>query len=316
MAALVAVSAVALGCSSSDAHEEPEMDQPDPQANLPAEPGIIVGDESVQFQTEEFTLAPGAERFLCYAATTGEDLAISGYDQVGRPVLHHVVFSRATEPEPEGFSECDTLFRLSWEPLFITGAGDSGIHFPEGAGHALEAGTQLVAQLHLLNASTESVTDSVRIDMARSPVAELRPIGNYVFGNFQIDLPPVAPSTIQGTCEMKEPVELIAGFPHMHLMGRALKFEVGPSEAALAEVYRRDPYDFDDQRLELVNLNLRAGDVTRVTCDYENTLDQSIGFGESTTNEMCFFVGFATDRERISGCFEGLGGGSVRLSPE
>jgi hypothetical protein len=144
--------------------------------------------------------------------------------------------------------------------------------------------------------------------MERSTVSDPRPIGNYVFGNLQIDLPPAAPSTVEAVCEIKAPVQLIAAFPHMHLMGRALKFEVGPSEAELSEVYRRDPYDFDDQRLELLDLNFAVGDVTRVTCDYENTLDHSISFGESTTNEMCFFVGFAADRERIGGCFSGLGG--------
>ena len=28
-------------------------------------------------------------------------------------------------PEPDGFAECDTLFRMTWEPLYITGAGDA-----------------------------------------------------------------------------------------------------------------------------------------------------------------------------------------------
>jgi len=50
---------------------------------------------------------------------------------------------------------------------------------------------------------------------------------------------------------------------------------------------------------------VNAGDVTRVTCNYENTTDETITFGESTKNEMCFLVGFAADRAGTGGCTVG-----------
>ena len=65
------------------------------------------------------------------------------------------------------------------------------------------------------------------------------------------------------------------------------------------------PTTSTDQRLELINLTLNAGDVTRVTCNYQNPMDQTITFGESTKNEMCFLVGFAADRSGTSGCVIG-----------
>ena len=51
------------------------------------------------------------------------------------------------------------------------------------------------------------------------------------------------------------------------------------------------------------------GDFVRVTCNYMNDLDQTVTFGESTTNEMCFFIGFATEAAGpLSGCIDGGGG--------
>jgi hypothetical protein len=47
-----------------------------------------------------------------------------------------------------------------------------------------------------------------------------------------------------------------------------VSFEVGPSADRLTKVFERNPYSFEDQSLELLNLNLHAGEVTRVTCNH------------------------------------------------
>lgn len=288
-------------CDSSDDENE-ELESP-----LGGEdgPGIHVGDREVTFRTEAFTLDPGEERYLCYATSTEEDLVIDGYHSAGAPYLHHVIFSRATAPEPEGTSECDILFRYTWEPLFLTGAGESELDFPADHGHKIPSGTQLVVQLHLLNASEDPVTESVAITMKRSTSDDPKPIGNYVFGSSDVSLPPARESQLEAVCTIEEPVQLVAMFPHMHLLGTAMTFEVGKSEDTMEMVFARDPYDFDDQHVELIDLALEPGDMTRVRCSYDNPHDETITFGESTKNEMCFLIGFAADREGLSSCTAG-----------
>ena len=101
---------------------------------------------------------------------------------------------------------------------------------------------------------------------------------------------------------MKEDLQVIAGFPHMHQMGRSLRFEVGSGDDSMQTKFLRDPYSFDDQHVEPLDLALSAGDMTRVTCDYENATTNDVTFGESTSNEMCFFIAFALNRNQISGC--------------
>jgi hypothetical protein len=115
----------------------------------------------------------------------------------------------------------------------------------------------------------------------------------YIFGTAAVDLPPAQSSDVVGTCSVFRQVSLIAGFPHMHTLGAAMRFEVGPSAAELAQVYARDPFDFDDQHIDKLELEIPAGNTTRVTCTFDNHRDQQVGYGESTLDEMCYFVGFA-----------------------
>ena len=271
------------------------------KAALP--PGVHVFDKTALFRTAEFSVDPGQERFLCYATTLQQALLIDGYAHDTQKVVHHIVFSRATAPEPDGLSECDTLFRFTWDPLFLTGAGASEFSFPSGVGHELASGTQLVIQLHLLNSTGAVITDSVDIDMHRSTAEHPQPLAPFVFGSTNVNLPPKQTTTLQAQCVLNEDVQLVAAFPHMHLLGRSLKFEVERvGETGMHVVFERDPYEFDDQHADLFDLRLSAGDKTRLSCTYDNDHDEVVRFGESTLNEMCFLVGYAVGREGLSGC--------------
>jgi hypothetical protein len=299
---LVAWLPLAVACSSNGVNLVPE---PEPE---PAEPAMPFGPDADVFawKTEEFSLDAGQERYLCYARTLEEDMVVSGYASVGDRFIHHLILSRASAPETEGFAECDVAFKRTWETLFITGAGDSKLEFPTDAGHQLKAGTQLVVQMHLLNAADDPVDGSLTINMRRSSVQNPRPVSNFIFGTAAVELPPRAKSEVVGTCSPFQQVQLIAGFPHMHLLGSSMRFEVGKSGGELREVFTRDPFDFDSQRVDTLDVTIAAGDVTRVKCTFDNTHENTISYGESTMNEMCYFIGFAIDLPRMSACLEVL----------
>jgi hypothetical protein len=261
-------------------------------------PGIHVSDGEVVFKTEEYTLDPGAERYLCYVATVDRDLVVDGYEHQGEKTLHHVVFARTDGAEPEGTSECDTLFRTTWAPMYVAGAGDSSLEFPPNTAHEIPAGTRLLSQLHLFNTSDAPAKGSLELKMHRATMADPAAINIYIFGNFEIQLPPLSKSRVESTCRVSDEVDLIAAFPHMHKLGTDLTFQAGPSPDHLTTVYQRAPYSFDDQRLETLSLRLSPGDTTHLACNYQNPENQTVTFGESTTNEMCFLVGFAVRPQR------------------
>lgn len=289
-----------VACADDDGATKAESSSDNPALATDA-----VDKESLTLTTDEVELDPGQERYLCFSTTLDEDAVIDSYSSEAQPFVHHIVFVRTLAPEPDGFAECDTLFRMTWDPLYISGAGASKLKFPSDAGHKLTKGTQLLAQLHLLNASDDAVKGRVAIKMHRSSAKDPRPVSTYIFGTRQLSLPPHESSDVKSDCEMSEPVQLIAAFPHLHQLGTALRFEVGSSADDMHEAYARDPYSFDDQHIEDIDLELAKGDMTRVTCSYDNHTPEEVTFGESTHDEMCFFIAFAMDRSKISSCGAG-----------
>jgi hypothetical protein len=285
----------------------------DAPVNAPAQvedltPGIQVTGSDVTFRTDPFTLEPGQEKFICSTHTLDHDMVIDGYSRDAQKFVHHLIFAKTAGTEPEGASDCDVLFRFQWEPLFLAGAGASELNFPEGVGHVLSAGTRLLAQLHLFNTTAQPITDSTVVHMHPTVAENPRPMGSYAFGNFNVNLPPLQPSTLTSDCTVSEPLEVVAAIPHMHNLGKSLSFEVGSSAGALAKVFERNPYSFDDQHAELLPMTLNPGDATRVTCNFENTRNETITFGESTNSEMCFLLAFVAGRTGVSGCIVGTPG--------
>jgi len=59
-----------------------------------------------------------------------------------------------------------------------------------------------------------------------------------------------------------------------------------------------------DNPERLLELSLTPATVTRVTYSFTNPHDETVEYGESTKNEMCYFVGFAVDLPRQSACLE------------
>ena len=257
--------------------------------------GLVVDSATgdLVFRTAPLDLPPGKESYTCFAATLDQDVVVDGFTKSAQAYVHHAQFVKAFVPEPEGISVCNEQFKLTWLPIFLAGNGPSELRFDEGIGHVVSAGTQLVLQMHLLNTSDTAAKQAVEIRMHLSSSPNPTPVTPWAIGSSKIHLAARQAGVAQNVCTQTAPVELLAVFPHMHQHGTRFHIEVGKSLDAMRPLYARDPFDFDDQHMEKRKISLDAGDVLRVTCDYMNATDQEITFGESSNDEMCFFVAFA-----------------------
>ncbi len=126
---------------SADASSAPEADttapEPDAAASEPdaATPRVFDPAEWFTHEAGPFTVPAGQERFYCYSVTREEDVYVDEIALVSRPVVHHVMFTETTSPDPDGFFECSVLFQNNWVPIFVAGTGDASLAMPEGAGH-------------------------------------------------------------------------------------------------------------------------------------------------------------------------------------
>ncbi|MCA9515882.1 MAG: hypothetical protein KC635_13140 [Myxococcales bacterium] len=262
------------------------------------------GDASwVAFATGEYTVASGEEKYLCWSQTLTEPLYVDRFEYEKVATVHHFFMQKALVKEPEGFSECDVLFKPTWLPLFGAATSDAELQMPDGAAMIIPAGDQIVVQLHLLNATPEDVSERAVIRMHRSDVGPAAtPVGWYAFGTSRIQLPAGQKTEVRSLCAVDQGATVFAGGPHMHYLGKKSVLEVGPSKDALATTHVRDPYSFDRQSIDPLPLELAEGELVQLTCTFDNRTDHTVTFGESSNDEMCYFVMFATGFEGIRTC--------------
>ena len=284
-----------------------------PLAGNGTSPMVGMGDQTpraaddglwLEVTTDEYVISPGEERNVCYVQTLPSAINVDRFEYESRPGIHHLLFSRLTKPEEEGSFECNVLFKPTWMVLFGTGTTGQQLEFPAGSAQVLSEGTQVLVQLHLLNASDQDLPVSATVRMRHSEEPDPNPISMFTFGSDDINIPAGGEANTVGECKVPGDLHIAAMLPHMHYLGRSLTLELGdPSRptAPMQEFYRRDPWNFDNQYIDRMDALIPKGTPARVTCSFRNTTAQPVTFGDSSHDEMCFLVTYIVG-ERIGSC--------------
>ena len=260
-----------------------------------------------QMVTPDLMINAGEEKYLCYTVTLKEaaDVAVTQFESTTSTAVHHFEVFQTLAPEQDGLFDCSsTLIKQSWLPLFGGGASAGGLTLPAGSGFKIAKDAQLLLQVHLLNATMKPVTTHVTVDMTYAPDATtVTPAGIYALGSMSIDLPPGMTTTIASPhCKLTKQYNVFAVQPHMHQLGTKISFQHGTTEATMQNAYQRDPWVFGVQPIDQVQMTLNPGDYVGATCVYDNTTGAPVMYGESTKNEMCYFVLFYTPFDHLDGC--------------
>jgi hypothetical protein len=300
--------ALTVACGSDPDSSPPPPEEmvdesvPPPVEILPA--GLHVDGDKRILRTDAFTLPPQTERYLCFTIRASEAMKIQSFESNAHPVVHHFLLTTTTGAEPDGLSECDATFQLKWRPMFAAGAGKSSLNFPSGVVQAVPGDTRFLVQLHLLNNTDREVTDYAELTMTVGDDPEAQSAMMGVFGNADISLPPHQTSEVVVECDGAAATSRSVGFfPHMHMLGTSMKFELGPTADTMQVAYQRDPYAFDEQRIDSMEMILPQGSHSRLTCTFDNTTAETVTFGESSYDEMCFLIMFVVDAP--AGCIKG-----------
>jgi hypothetical protein len=233
---------------------------------------------------------------------TDVDLAIDRFTYDTTPGIHHLLLANTVVSEDDKPFECNVLFKQTWFPVFANGTGSADVSTPEGSAFKIHKGSQLLIQLHLLNSGKEPLTGKGRLVMHKNTSPDLVGAGIYGFGTQKVALPAQQVTTIKNDCVTEKDVHIFSGFPHMHTLGKKMSFWTGKDEASLTKQFSVDSWSFGEQQIYPLKLDLPKGTMTRVTCEYDNTTPKEVTFGESTSNEMCYFTTFVAPFETLDGC--------------
>jgi hypothetical protein len=240
-----------------------------------------------------WSLDPNEEGYYCVYATVPRDMYVKAF----RPLIplgtHHTVLTRYSGSMADGTVECG-VGDNGRSMIYGSGVGSPDFVFPTGVGLHLTAGTRLLLNLHLYNASDAVLSGRSGTLFLEATAAEIQHEAEIVLAGPVLQLNvPTGTSTQSGTCQVSSitdstPVQVFALSQHMHKLGRHMRSVVtrGSASFDLQDV----DYDFERQSFQLVSpdVELRPGDVITTYCTFENTTGAPVGFGESSDDEMCF----------------------------
>ncbi len=247
---------------------------------------------------------PGVEATQCIKARlpNAEPAAIHRIVNEISSSSHHFVVSTINEEEagdemlePE---DCRPFQApLFGAPLAITQKRLDEYHTPPGVGYVLTQNQMIHLELHYINRTTEPVDIQARTNLYPLAAGELvHEASVVVVGDLSVSIPPNSEHTtgpkFQAVPENLNGVNFFALTGHTHRFGKNV--EVGTAPALTGEVTPRyDVENFVWDEPEVVTFDppfqIEQGGGFAYSCTWHNPTPETIGFGESANQEMCFF---------------------------
>lgn len=173
--------------------------------------------------------------------------------------------------------------------------------YPVGTAKRIPAGSNLIFQMHYAKTTGQSEKDrtSIALSFAKQPVEKM--IETYLVVNNLFAVPPGAENHVANACmTTRRDVELVNYMPHMHVRGKAMKYEVIYPDGKRETLLNVDRYNFNWQTLYKLKapVAIPKGAQLMVTGVFDNSTKnksnpdptKTIRFGEPTYDEM--LVGF------------------------
>jgi mono/diheme cytochrome c family protein len=185
--------------------------------------------------------------------------------------------------------------------LAVYAPGKNADTFPAGTAKRIPAGSNLIFQMHYAKTTGKSEKDrtSVALVLAKQPVEKI--VESMLIVNEAFAIPPGAENHEATACaNLRRDVEVINYFPHMHVRGKAMKYEAIYPDGKRETLLNVDRYNFNWQTLYKLKqpIALPKGARLMVTGWFDNSAKnklnpdptKTVRFGEPTYDEM--LVGF------------------------
>ena len=263
-------------------------DQPeDPQSELPLTASITpVASDFFELLSVDWELPAGTEQYLCTRKTLTQPYFAKLVQAVSPPGTHHVALSISDTPDaPDGTRPCDVAELF---PRSIGGgaSGTKGRVLPDGVAMELASGSQILINTHLFNTTDQPLRGHSGIEIVTVPESAVKVLADtLVAGPTHFDVPPGRSTTVGG-CTIARDATFYGIMPHMHQTGVAMKV-VARSPGVADLVLYDGPFNFDNQIIHPLSVQLKAGDYIELACTYENARSHTLHWGESSNDEMC-----------------------------
>jgi hypothetical protein len=181
--------------------------------------------------------------------------------------------------------------------------GSGATAFPAPTGIHLDAGTQIVMQIHYNLLTTKHVTDRTTADLfySKTPIPALSRAAISAVLNTTFVVPANSTKTVMADLPIKSNFDLWGVVPHMHLHGTEIKVQIKHADGTTDCAVDVPKWNFHWQQFYYYQKATKvvAGDTIHLECTFDNLqADEPIingaqmssaplRWGEKTTDEMC-----------------------------
>ena len=239
--------------------------------------------------SRSWSLPPGATNtYKCTRIQVASDLWVSGFRAASPNGTHHEVLTISTASTTTGDYDC-SAGSLDTEMLYAAGVGTDDLLFPPGIAMHIPAGTYINLNLHLFNATDNTLADRSGVLVKAVAPTDVQHQADMMFsGTFSININNDGlPHTAQGGCTAPSDWHIFTLWPHMHQTAthQSWTWTHNGTPTALLD----DDFRFTEQRnYPIADTLIHKGDQINTVCTYVNTTKSVMTWGDGSDKEMCF----------------------------
>ena len=264
------------------------------------------------------TVPAGTESTQCVVKRVGNTEPISIHEihnQLGTTSHHFIVYRvDDTVERPEPYPCAPFTDTFNDPPMIITQRDDDRLILPDGVAYTIGPNQMVRLELHYINVSAAPRPAEASSTFIPMPTDQVENEADVMFmGDTNITLPPgtqttLGPSFIQVPSRMNG-VSYFAITGHEHQWGTNVQVEVAQDAGSQGSpVYEVPNFRWDEPLTVTYDppFTVPDGGGFKVTCDWNNMSSQTVRFGTSVNDEMCFFWAYYFPSRGPLVCANGL----------
>jgi hypothetical protein len=250
------------------------------------------------------TVQPGEEHTKCVVLRLGnaESVHIGSIHNTLSDGSHHMIVYRSTATTEQATPfDCvpftDTLDPSKGTTLMVTQKKDDTLQLPPGVGFTIDANQMIRIELHWINPTQQPLDVKATTSFITMDDSQFQNEADFLFiGDPDITLPPNSSTTLGPIFFQLPPeyagVQFFAITGHEHQLGTDVRVAVstGPNDPGTS-VYDVPGWLWSEPATvqHAPPFTVPANGGFTFSCDWTNTTNNTVSFGESANDEMCFF---------------------------
>lgn len=233
-------------------------------------------------------------QFVIAETTLTEDKWVQGYEilPTDRSVVHHVIVNvhEKGKGKIRDREEGTSGYWAAYVP------GNSSKIYPPGFARKLSAGARVSFQIHYTPNGT-ATTDQLRMGLIFAAEPPRYAVNTLQLSQHRLDIPPQVADHVETTSKkLPADVTVMSYVAHMHVRGKAFKYEVTHADGRSETLLDIPRYDFNWQlRYDLKTpLTIPRGSTVKITAVFDNSAgnpanpdpDKRVRWGQQTYDEM------------------------------